>query len=122
MNTWYYRLSVSDPARVEALKVAAKARYRALKLAAYNAYGGPVCACCSEARLEFLSIDHIGGRGDVASNAPHRKGDGLYRWLRQNGYPVGFRVLCMNCNFSIGHSGYCPHERERQELSVSLQP
>jgi hypothetical protein len=27
---------------------------------------------------------------------------------------VGYRVLCMNCNFALGHSGYCPHQRRRQ--------
>lgn len=25
-------------------------------------------------------------------------------------YPAGFRLLCMNCNFAIGHFGSCPHQ------------
>jgi hypothetical protein len=33
----------------------------------------------------------------------------LYLYLRANHYPLGYRVLCMNCNFAIGHYGYCPH-------------
>lgn len=95
-------------------------RRRGLKLDAFNAYGGPVCACCGEVHLEFLSIDHIYGDG-----AEHRRdlleergwkggssqmtGAHAYLWLKKNGYPPGFRVLCMNCNFAIGHFGYCPH-------------
>lgn len=74
---------------------------------------GMKCACCGEAREEFLSIDHPSGDG-----AAHRRsigltsGDPFYRWLRANGFPPGFRTLCMNCNTSFGFHGYCPHERE----------
>lgn len=34
-------------------------------------------------------------------------------WLKKNNYPPGFRVLCMNCNFSLGMRGYCPHQKEK---------
>ncbi len=70
------------------------------------AYGGK-CACCGEDRPEFLGIDHINGGGNK-----HRKEEGIHslsRWLRKNKYPEGFRVLCHNCNISIGSYGYCPH-------------
>lgn len=71
-------------------------------------YGG-CCACCGESRYEFLSIDHVGGTG-----ASHRRDQPtaykIIRWLRKNGYPPGFRVLCYNCNCAIGFYGYCPHE------------
>ena len=87
-------------------------RYRIeLKQQAFNAYGGPVCACCGETHIEFLTIDHIAGNGNE-----HRKqvGNGgkstvLHHWLREHGYPPGFRVLCFNCNCSLGAFGYCPH-------------
>jgi len=97
-----------------------KKRRRELKLAALMAYGGPSCACCKEEHLEFLTIDHIEKNG-----AEHRRemlkekgwkgdergmsGSHTYLWLKQNNYPPGFRVLCFNCNFSLGHFGYCPH-------------
>lgn len=78
------------------------------------AYGG-ACSCCGEARFEFLSVDHVGGR----KSHGHEKsmsGIKLYAWLRRNGYPKdGFRCLCLNCNTSFGFYGYCPHERERQQ-------
>jgi len=67
------------------------------------------CACCGLNTLEFLTLDHIYGNG-----SKHRKGIGqgttFYNWIKRNNYPEGFRVLCMNCNFSYGHYGYCPHK------------
>lgn len=68
----------------------------------------PECACCHESHLEFLTIDHIDGGG-----ADHRRKMGsrnIYRWLMRNHFPKGFRVLCINCNFSLGKYGYCPHD------------
>lgn len=71
-------------------------------------YGGK-CECCGEARLEFLCIDHINGGG-----RKHREkvggGNAFYNWLIREGYPEGFRVLCHNCNSSLGFYGYCPHK------------
>ena len=57
----------------------------------------PVCKCCGVTTLVFLSIDHIKNDGNI-----HRKqvGSNLYRWLRDNSYPEGYQVLCMNCQFS----------------------
>ena len=80
------------------------------KLQAFEAYGGAICLCCGETHIEFLSIDHINGNG-----AAHRRTIGAGRsvhfnkWLRDHAYPPGFRVLCMNCNWALGKSGYCPH-------------
>ena len=74
-------------------------------------YGGdpPRCACCGERLWEFLSIDHIDGGGKAHISSI---GFTLTRWLKRRGYPRGFRVLCHNCNFAIGHYGSCPHEGE----------
>src|SRR5439155_12177472 len=33
--------------------------YDQLRRDAYNAYGGPRCACCDASEILFLSIDHI---------------------------------------------------------------
>lgn len=96
-------------------------RWISYKLEVFSHYGGPRCACCGENHLEFLQIDHIGGTG-----AAHRKeltgstsdGRNFYIWLRQNGFPPGFRVLCTNCNFASGranNAGTCPHEGARRE-------
>lgn len=87
-------------------------RGREKKLEVIKAYGG-CCECCGESNFEFLSIDHKDGDG-----SEHRKQLGLstskylYNWLKKNGYPKDkFRLLCMNCNTSFGHYGYCPHEK-----------
>jgi hypothetical protein len=77
---------------------------------------GSVCACCGESRLPFLTIDHINGNGNEHRKELNGRGCGeiIYRWLIKNDYPKGYRVLCMNCNFAIGHFGFCPHEEDRK--------
>lgn len=84
-----------------------RARYAALRAEALEVYGGH-CACCGEPRKEFLAIDHIDGGG-----SQHRKKDScavrMPEWLKKNGWPEGYRILCHNCNLSIGFYGYCPH-------------
>ena len=85
---------------------------RNLKLEVVAGYGGK-CECCGDSHFEFLTIDHINGDGAI-----HRKqcgtGQPFYRWLRRKGFPKeDFRLLCINCNFSFGKFGYCPHEVKR---------
>lgn len=84
-----------------------------LKMATMKAYGGK-CVCCGEKRLEFLAIDHIGGR-KRGHEIDKLGGTYLYQWLRAHGFPknLHIRVLCHNCNCARGYVGYCPHEKER---------
>jgi len=94
----------------------AKARYRVkLRKDVLIHYGGevPKCACCGENRDEFLCLDHINGGGNEHRRKIGEGGQRTYMWVRKNHYPEGFRVLCLNCNGSLGSYGYCPHERER---------
>jgi len=79
-------------------------RRRRLKAEVIEHYGGH-CACCGAAELVFLAIDHINGGG----NKVRKTGEHLYRSLKANSYPLGFRVLCHNCNFAFSVSGECPH-------------
>lgn len=72
---------------------------------------GAHCACCGETTPEFLCIDHINGGG-----TQHRKQIGgsspsMYAWIRKQGFPDDFRVLCHNCNQSLGLYGFCPHQK-----------
>lgn len=61
------------------------------------------CSICGEKRMGCLSIDHINGGG-----TKHRREIGIiggmhfYYWLRKNNFPLGYRVLCMNCQFLYG--------------------
>jgi hypothetical protein len=41
--------------------------------------------------------------------------------LRQNSYPTGYRVLCHNCNFALGHYGYCPHKHPSSRYAEALK-
>jgi hypothetical protein len=72
--------------------------------------GSPRCSCCNEWQIVFLAIDHIKGGG-----CTHRQkikvsaGHGFYVWLKKQGYPDGYRVLCHNCNHAHHVLGYCPH-------------
>ena len=89
-------------------------------------YGGR-CACCGESERMFLSIDHIHNDGAEhrrqinPSAAANGKGVNLYGWLKKNGYPEGFQVLCMNCNHGKARNGgVCPHQAGKfSELSKS---
>jgi len=66
--------------------------------------GTPRCALCPDEvafhALPFLCFDHIHGGG-----VKHRKEIGVYGaksmagWLKKNGFPDGFRVLCHNHNY-----------------------
>ncbi len=77
----------------------------------FEAYGGWVCACCGIAFKEMLSLDHKnGGGGGDRRRFGH--GHGFYQRLRKLGFPEGFQVLCMNCNFAKRYSGVCPHQRK----------
>lgn len=97
-------------ANKESIRARQHAKYHELRLEVLQAYceSELVCSCCGETHVEFLGIDHINGGG-----RQHRKetGSHFYGWLKQNNYPDGFRVLCNNCNLSIGLYGYCPHQK-----------
>lgn len=70
-------------------------------------YGGK-CACCGETRYQFLAIDHINGGG-----GKHRRTEtgatNIGYYLRKQGFPEGYRVLCHNCNHAIARYTICPH-------------
>jgi hypothetical protein len=73
-----------------------------LKLLVMEWYGGHPAHCncecgCRVEKLEWLTIDHIGGGG-----TEHRRNEkgasNIYGWLKSRKFPLGFRVLCFNCN------------------------
>jgi hypothetical protein len=109
MNNYYH----NNKDYRDKLKEQGKNNRRALRMEVMSHYSGgkPFCECCKETEYEFLSVDHIDGGG-----AEHRKqgltSKAFYRWLKANGLPEGYRVLCMNCNFAIGVHGSCPHQRK----------
>ena len=94
-------------------------RYRKVKDEAFMAYGGYVCACCGESEPLFLCLDHINNDGADQRAEGTFRGRGIYQWLKNNGYPSGFRVLCQNCN--VGrylNGGTCPHRDENAAVNL----
>lgn len=83
-----------------------------LKNQVVAAYGGK-CECCQEDILHLLTIDHINGIKNEQREQYRTRGLTLWRRLRHDGYPPdGFQVLCMNCNWSKGVFGLCPHSAD----------
>ena len=119
-NHWraYYRQKNSEryhnnpDFRARMIAYATK-QHLALRAEMLDAYGH-CCTCCGETEASFLTIDHVGGRGE---GARHREvtghGSRLVRWLKNQGWPKeGFRLLCWNCNCAIGMYGSCPHRAQ----------
>lgn len=92
--------------RVKEYKRIQLEKAKAEGLAHYGAY----CHCCGETRIEFLTMEHIGGRPKGIIRRT-----GKQAWLRAKrlGWPKYITILCFNCNSSKGIYGYCPHEKER---------
>lgn len=107
-----------------------KRSYRKARFEVLQHYSGkeiPECSCCQETQFEFLQIDHINNDG-----AEHRReigmtqsdtnqmkkegrkssigGNGFVYWLKKNGHPEGFQVLCANCHAGKTSLGTCPHK------------
>lgn len=109
-NTWYYKFRENNLDRMT--------RYRNTvreKVISHYSSGTMSCKCCGELEPKFLAIDHIipAGRsykGKSKSGEP-RDGLGFLLWLKKNGFPEGYRILCHNCNLGRSiNNGVCPHK------------
>lgn len=108
-----------------------KNKHRTLKIRILTHYSHnqkPICACCGETHIEFLTIDHIYCNGNSHRKKIRREikkgklkaksGAPLYRWLEENNFPEGFQVLCSNCNMCRGKNKQrfcCVHHPELYE-------
>lgn len=86
-----------------------------LKHAALTFYGNGNLACvlCGEDDVRCLSLDHINGNGHKHRNSLGPKGRGgyhFYLWLSKQGFPNGYRTLCMNCQFRERDKIYARHD------------
>jgi hypothetical protein len=87
------------------------------RIRTFEAYGGLKCACCGEEEWCFLTLDHIEGGGNTERFAFFKNkyiaGHHMARELRLRGFPPGYQVLCMNCNFGRRmNGGICPHAKK----------
>lgn len=81
-----------------------------MKLEIIQAYGNR-CACpkCPETNAGFLTIDHKNNDGKSDRKNISHGGATFYRWIKKQGYPSDFQLLCWNCNLGKLHNGICPH-------------
>jgi len=96
------------------LNAQARDRHRQIRyeVLSYYSQGTLRCACCEIADYEFLTIDHANGDGAKHRRETPTVRTALAAWLRRNGFPEGFQVLCLNCNFARGHFGRCPCQKD----------
>lgn len=112
-----------DPEWVAWNRARGRDYWKALRHETIMAYGGYRCACCGETEPMFLSLDHVNNDG-----ASHRRSLGYggngkgassrtLKWLKDNNFPEGFQVLCMNCNTGKQrNNGVCPHDSQHHTI------
>lgn len=125
---------MKDPIFVSKNRLRGRQYWKALKHEVIMAYGGYRCNCCGESTPQFLTIDHVNNdgadhrrllAGDCGGNGKGASGK-TWKWLKEKGYPDGFQVLCMNCNFGKQiNGGVCPHkanpkDKELREFGETL--
>ena len=67
----------------------------------------------------FLAVDHMdeSGAEHRRSITGRRRSEGgggcpsIALWLKREGFPPGFQILCHNCNWAKSRGG-CPHNKE----------
>jgi hypothetical protein len=72
----------------------------------YYSEGRNKCNCCGEKTIDFLTVDHI----TPLSKTREGRNSNFYLWLKKNGFPKGYQILCFNCNFAKRDKEICPHQ------------
>lgn len=101
----------ANPAKIRRNRCAAcdsKSELAKLKLEFMRAFDFK-CQCCGEDHPAFLTLDHVNNDG-----GEHRRSINCQQIMRQARREkfdrAKWNCLCMNCNFSKGHYGSCPHQ------------
>lgn len=106
------RVSAAQKRNRPGRRVYEKSRYVQIKKEAIEHYGGK-CHCCGETEILFLQIHHTNNDGAEHRRQIERESHGrvpMVLWLKRNGYPDGFQILCANCNIAMFVAGSCPHQ------------
>jgi len=110
--------------RASQVKAAGKRYRQRLKEQIIKHYskGTSQCARCGINDIDVLCIDHINGNGNE-----HRRSIGItsgysfYQWLNQDGLPLGFQVLCYNCNMKKRITDYAQIESKKKSQETSIK-
>lgn len=111
-----YKIMKSTVAGMEALKIRWKKQrikwrekrmahkkdwHSALKLKIINHYtkGSMKCKRCGFDDVRALQVDHVNGGGYAHRKSLGNSSTSVYTYLKRNNYPVGFQILCANCNW-----------------------
>lgn len=93
-------------------------KYKATRQMLIELHGGR-CACCGTEKPALLTFDHINGGGrsrDVGGDLINA----LWKEVRKTGVANSeYRILCWNCNSSLGIFGYCPHNSEPAHIMLA---
>lgn len=86
--------------------------------------GSPMCVRCRIDDIDILTIDHIndGGNKHRKAISYDRGGLAFYKWLRREGFPEGYQVLCYNCNMKKARSRGQPVPQYRVNDPTSQTP
>lgn len=111
-----------DPEKYKTRMAADRQRVKFIVLSYYSG-GKPRCSCpgCNETEINRLCMDHVNGGGRNHREKENLAGSKIYRWLMKNNFPPGYRVLCHNCNSSLGYYGYCPHNGKETRILTARQ-
>lgn len=72
----------------------------------YYSKGGVIkCASCGFTDIRALSIHHVNGGGNQDRQEISHGGWNFYEMLKKAGWPEGYRVLCINCQFIASGRG-----------------
>jgi hypothetical protein len=88
---YFEEIKGTSPSAVNAQKLKAEV------LSAYS-NGNPECAVCLIDDIRVLTIEHILGGGFQHRQRLGTGSTRLYRHLRSEGFPSGYKVLCLNHN------------------------
>lgn len=103
---------LKNPERFHATQKRAYDKMRQEVLEHYS-NGDVKCICCGERKAIFLQIDHIAGNGsdhrrEIKAKGQTLGGNSFVYWLKKNGFPEGFQILCANCNYAKRQKPECP--------------
>lgn len=75
---------------------------------------GKRCACCGEARVTMLEIDHVNNDGHIERKQDLGNNFKVYQRIRDGLVDLSrYQTLCRNCNISKRrHNGACEHTNE----------